>query len=134
MADTTLERTLTLPSDQDASGRTLGSEELEAVRRVLESGVLNSTKGTVVHALEEAFALAASRRAAARPSRPGQIDLGRLARGHLHLLLEGDGLAVVPLVCHPHDVAVLLGAGRQRRGTPPGSCGPRPCRRARARV
>lgn len=62
MADTTLERTLTLPSDQDASGRTLGSEELEAVRRVLESGVLNSTKGTVVHALEEAFARAAGTR------------------------------------------------------------------------
>jgi perosamine synthetase len=62
MADATLERTLTLPSDQDASGRTLGSEELEAVRRVLESGVLNSTKGTVVHALEETFARAAGTR------------------------------------------------------------------------
>lgn len=47
-----------LPSDQDASGRTLGREELDAVREVLASGVLHSTRGTAVRAFEQAFARA----------------------------------------------------------------------------
>lgn len=45
-----------LPSDQDASGRTLGEEEIAAVSAALRSGVLTSTKGTFVAALETRFA------------------------------------------------------------------------------
>jgi dTDP-4-amino-4,6-dideoxygalactose transaminase len=47
---------LTLPSDQDASGRTLGEEEVEAVAQVLRSGILTSTKGPVTKRLEQRFA------------------------------------------------------------------------------
>ncbi len=45
-----------LPSDQDASGRTLGAEEIEALREVIASGTLTSTKGSFVKALEADFA------------------------------------------------------------------------------
>lgn len=45
-----------MPSDQDASGRTLGREEIAALTQVIESGTLTSTKGTFVAALEERFA------------------------------------------------------------------------------
>jgi len=34
-----------LPSDQDASGRTLGQEELDALAAVIRSGTLFSVKG-----------------------------------------------------------------------------------------
>jgi len=47
---------LQLPSDQDASGRSLGREELQRLQEVLESGVLTSTKGTAVKAFERRFA------------------------------------------------------------------------------
>ncbi len=47
---------LDLPSDQDASGRTFGAEELEQLTGVLNSGVLTSTKGSRVKQLEERFA------------------------------------------------------------------------------
>jgi perosamine synthetase len=47
---------LPLPSDQDASGRNLGSEELALLEEVIKSGVLNSTKGTKVAAFEQEFA------------------------------------------------------------------------------
>ncbi len=47
---------LRLPSDQDASGRSLGEEEIVFLREVIESGVLTSTKGTKVRAFEERFA------------------------------------------------------------------------------
>lgn len=59
MTDTTLlhpEKLLTLPSDQDASGRTLGAEELALLAEVIESGTLTSTKGNFVRTLEERFA------------------------------------------------------------------------------
>jgi dTDP-4-amino-4,6-dideoxygalactose transaminase len=49
-------RRLTLPSDQDASGRTLGAEEIAALREAIESGTLTSTKGRFVRTLEERFA------------------------------------------------------------------------------
>lgn len=52
----TAEKVMTLPSDQDASGRTLGAEELELLREVIGSGTLTSTKGTYVKALERKFA------------------------------------------------------------------------------
>ena len=47
---------LKLPSDQDSSGRNLGKEELSLLREVIESGVLNSTKGSKVNAFEKGFA------------------------------------------------------------------------------
>jgi len=47
---------LTLPSDQDASGRTLGAEELALLAEVIESGTLTSTKGNFVKTFEERFA------------------------------------------------------------------------------
>jgi perosamine synthetase len=47
---------LTLPSDQDASGRTLGHEEIAAISEAIRSGVLTSTKGTWVKTLETRFA------------------------------------------------------------------------------
>ncbi len=56
MTTTTRPAQLVLPSDQDASGRTLGSEELEALERVIASGTLNSTKGSAVAAFESALA------------------------------------------------------------------------------
>ena len=45
-----------LPSDQDASGRDLGAQELELLREVIESGTLTSTKGHMVNDLELEFA------------------------------------------------------------------------------
>jgi dTDP-4-amino-4,6-dideoxygalactose transaminase len=58
MSHTTLveEKTLTLPSDQDASGRTLGEEEVSLLAEAIQSGTLTSTKGTFVKALEKRFA------------------------------------------------------------------------------
>jgi dTDP-4-amino-4,6-dideoxygalactose transaminase len=47
---------LVLPSDQDASGRTLGDEELALLAEVISSGTLTSTKGPQVPALEARFA------------------------------------------------------------------------------
>lgn len=45
-----------LPSDADHTGRDLGKEELELLERVIRSGTLNCTKGTVVKELEAEFA------------------------------------------------------------------------------
>jgi dTDP-4-amino-4,6-dideoxygalactose transaminase len=45
-----------LPSDQDATGRTLGDEEIAAVTAAIRSGTLTSTKGTFVRRLETRFA------------------------------------------------------------------------------
>ena len=56
MTDLRLPDALVLPSDQDASGRTLGDEELAFVRDAIMSGTLTSTKGTHVSALEARFA------------------------------------------------------------------------------
>jgi dTDP-4-amino-4,6-dideoxygalactose transaminase len=47
---------LSLPSDQDASGRSFGREELGLLAAALASGTLTSTKGTFVRQLEERFA------------------------------------------------------------------------------
>lgn len=47
---------LTLPSDQNQSGRSLGAEELEALAAVLETGVLTCTKGAFVPAFEAELA------------------------------------------------------------------------------
>jgi len=47
---------VSLPSDQDASGRKFGGEELKNLAAVLESGILTSTKGFYVKELENEFA------------------------------------------------------------------------------
>ena len=53
---TTAKPTHAYPSDQAASGRSLGNEELSLLAEVLEQGVLTSTKGCFVRQLEEEFA------------------------------------------------------------------------------
>ncbi len=55
-ATLTLQSRLALPSDQEASGRTLGAAEVAAVADAIHSGVLTSTKGAFVRTLEEQFA------------------------------------------------------------------------------
>jgi len=50
------EKLMTLPSDQDASGRTFGEAELMYVAEVLESGTLTTTKGKFGKLLEQKFA------------------------------------------------------------------------------
>lgn len=45
-----------LPSDQDASGRTLGEREVQYLTEAISSGTLTSTKGRFVRALERSFA------------------------------------------------------------------------------
>jgi perosamine synthetase len=45
-----------LPSDQDASGRTLGEEEIAALSAAIRSGTLTSTKGAFVKQLESRWA------------------------------------------------------------------------------
>jgi perosamine synthetase len=47
---------LRLPSETDASGRDFGAPELELLRRVLTSGTLNCTRGTLVDQLESEWA------------------------------------------------------------------------------
>jgi len=47
---------IVLPSDQDASGRSFGEEELAELTRVVRRGILFSPKGTAVKAFERAFA------------------------------------------------------------------------------
>ncbi len=44
--------TIRLPSDQDASGRSFGDEEIEALTEVIRSGVLTATKGSHTKQLE----------------------------------------------------------------------------------
>ena len=46
-----------LPSDQDASGRTFGAEEIELLTEVIKSGTLTTTKGRFGKELEKKFAL-----------------------------------------------------------------------------
>ena len=47
---------ITIPSDQDATGRQLGGEEIDNLIAAIESGTLTSTKGTFVKQLEAGFA------------------------------------------------------------------------------
>lgn len=49
-------RLLPLPSDQDASGRTLGEEEIRLLTEAIHSGTLTSTKGSFVKRLESQWA------------------------------------------------------------------------------
>lgn len=56
MATTLIPSALILPSDQEASGRTLGQEEMANLAEVIASGILTSTKGRFVKELEQQFA------------------------------------------------------------------------------
>lgn len=56
MDTVTSQKLLTLPSDQDASGRTLGQQEIDALAEVIHTGTLTSTKGAFVKKLEHDFA------------------------------------------------------------------------------
>ena len=49
-------KVIQLPSDQDASGRDLGDDEMIKLAAAIESGTLTSTKGTFVKQLEARFA------------------------------------------------------------------------------
>ncbi|MBL8667545.1 MAG: DegT/DnrJ/EryC1/StrS family aminotransferase [Rhodospirillales bacterium] len=49
------EAVITLPSDQEASGRTFGREEIDELIKVIESGTLTCTKGTACTRLEKRF-------------------------------------------------------------------------------
>jgi dTDP-4-amino-4,6-dideoxygalactose transaminase len=56
MTDLRIPDALVLPSDQDASGRSLGDDELMFLHDAIASGTLTSTKGTHVSAFETRFA------------------------------------------------------------------------------
>ncbi len=56
MSTLTSQKLVTLPSDQEASGRTLGREELIALAEAINSGTLTSTKGTFVNTFASEFA------------------------------------------------------------------------------
>jgi dTDP-4-amino-4,6-dideoxygalactose transaminase len=56
MTPTAQTENIKLPSDQDASGRTFGAEEIAAITEVLQSGTLITTKGKYGKMLEDAFA------------------------------------------------------------------------------
>ena len=47
---------MSLPSDQDHTGRDLGIEELALLEQCIQSGTLTSTKGSLTRTLEESFA------------------------------------------------------------------------------
>src|SRR5262245_40064153 len=69
-------RVLTLPSDQDATGRTLGEEEIAAIAEAIRSGTLTSTKGRFTRELEQRFAeLVGARHAYACTSGTAAIHL-----------------------------------------------------------
>ncbi len=53
---------ISLPSDQDATGRSFGAEEAELLLQALRSGSLTSTRGRMVKQLEERFAALLERR------------------------------------------------------------------------
>lgn len=89
-SESVLQRTMTLPSDQDATGRTLGQEEIERLAEVIRSGTLTSTKGTMVKALEHRFA-------------------ARLGVGHAHACSSGTAAihtAIAALDPEPGDEVV----------------------------
>ncbi|MEP6923104.1 MAG: DegT/DnrJ/EryC1/StrS family aminotransferase [Pyrinomonadaceae bacterium] len=57
MIPTLIEETkMHLPSDQEASGRTFGAEEIELLTEVIKSGTLTTTKGRFGKELEKKFA------------------------------------------------------------------------------
>lgn len=91
MPDTlTPPRVLNLPSDQEASGRTLGDEEIAAVTEALRTGTLTSTKGQFTKRLEQGFAK-------------------RLGVKHAHACASGTGavhIAVAAFDLEPGDEVI----------------------------
>ncbi|MDO9383507.1 MAG: DegT/DnrJ/EryC1/StrS family aminotransferase [Hyphomicrobiaceae bacterium] len=55
MSPVTVEE-ITFPSDQDSSGRTFGQEEIDLLTKVIQSGTLTATKGTMVKDFADTFA------------------------------------------------------------------------------
>ncbi len=53
---TTTRTKMTLPSDQDSTGRTLGESEIELLTEAIRTGTLTSTKGNFVKTLETRWA------------------------------------------------------------------------------
>src|SRR5262245_61384154 len=49
-------KTIVLPSDQEAGGRTLGDEEIKLIGEVIDSGTLTCTKGQYAKNFEKQFA------------------------------------------------------------------------------
>ena len=86
--------TVALPSDADASGRTLGDEEVELVARAIRSGTLNSTRGTMVTRLEREFAATVGRKhAIACASGSAAVHCAIAALG----LKPGDEVITTPI-------------------------------------
>lgn len=86
--------TMALPSDADASGRTLGEEEVELVARAIRSGTLNSTRGTMVTRLEREFAATMGRKhAIACTSGSAAVHCAIAALG----LKPGDEVITTPI-------------------------------------
>ena len=56
MPTKSVQKLMSLPNDQDATGRTLGDEEIAAVTAALRTGTLTSTKGEFVRTFEKQFA------------------------------------------------------------------------------
>ena len=80
MADSTKTQLLTLPSDQNSTGRTLGDDEIAALQDVIASGTLTSTKGSYVKKLESEFAkLVGAKHAYACNSGSAAVHLGIVA-------------------------------------------------------
>lgn len=85
---------MALPSDADASGRTLGEEEVELVARAIRSGTLNSTRGTMVTRLEREFAATMGRKhAIACTSGSAAVHCAIAALG----LKPGDEVITTPI-------------------------------------
>jgi dTDP-4-amino-4,6-dideoxygalactose transaminase len=85
---------LALPNDGDATGRTLGDEEIQLVAAALRSGTLNSTKGTFVTAFERRFAAWLGRRhAIACASGTAAVHCAIAALG----LQAGDEVITTPI-------------------------------------
>ena len=83
-----------LPSDQDFSGRSLGSEELTLLEEVIRSGTLTSTKGTWVARFEESVAkIIGMRHAFACSSGTAAIHIALAAIG----IEPGDEVITTPI-------------------------------------
>ena len=105
-----------LPSDQDASGRDLGVEELELLGEAIESGTLTSTKGTMVKQLELEFAqLIGSPHAVACSSGTAAVHIAVAALD----LEPGDEVITTPVTdmgaLAPHPVPGADSRLRRRR-------------------
>ena len=124
------ERTVTLPSDQDASGRTLGNEELALLKQAIGSGTLTSTKGRSSSAVRGALRPADWRRPRLRVQfrhggdplrrRGDQSGAGRRDRHHAdhrHGRADADSLSGRDSGLRRRRSAHLQRHGRDHRST-----------------